>query len=319
MNICLDYKDCTFDSNTVLTVGTFDGVHAGHRQIIETLKARARSLGCRSCLVTFNPHPQQILKKEGKKNIGLLTSFAEKRDILRGLGIDNFVIIPFTFGFSQFSAEEFVGNVLLKYIGMKEIVVGHDHAFGKGREGTIDSLKSFGNKWGFDVVVVPPLFDGGEPVSSTRIRALVQKGAMENVQRYLCRPYCLRGMVIHGNGRGRLLNYPTANVSLEIPEKLLVPDGIYACEVEVRGKIYRGIVIIGFRPTFQEQIHSIEVHILDFHEDIYGESISIGVLRFLRDEIRFDSEEALVKQMDQDQNETVQYFKNKPEIECAGS
>ena len=318
MDICLDYKDCTYDSNTVLTVGTFDGVHAGHRQIVDTLKARARLLKYRSCLVTFHPHPQQVLRREGKKNIGLLTSFAEKREILRGFAIDNLMVIPFDFEFSQISAEEFVRNVLLKYIGMKEIVVGHDHAFGRGREGKIETLKAFGAKWGFGVVVVPPLLDGGEPVSSTRIRALIRKADMENVQRYLCRPYRLSGMVIHGNGRGKLLNYPTANVSLEIPEKLLVPDGIYACEVEVRGKTFRGMLSIGFRPTFQEQIHTIEVHILDFYENIYGESISIDILRFLRDERKFESEEALILRMDKDKEETLQYFNNKPEIECVG-
>ncbi len=290
-------------------------LHAGHRKIVGVLKERAAAEQCRSCLVTFHPHPQQIVGKEGKKDIGLLTSFAEKRELLRELGIDIIVIIPFNYAFSRISAEAFVRDILLKHIGMKEIVVGHDHAFGKGREGSIDNLKTFGENWGFAVTVVPPLYDNGEPVSSTRIRALVQRGKMEEVHRYLCRPYRLRGMVVHGNGRGMLLNYPTANVSLDVPDKLLVPDGIYACEVEVRGKTYRGMLSVGFRPTFQEQIHTIEVHILDFHEDIYGESITIGVLRFLREELKFESQDELIEQMDRDKEETMNYFLNKPEIE----
>jgi riboflavin kinase/FMN adenylyltransferase len=314
MKICFNYNQCSYNENTVLTVGTFDGVHAGHRRIIETMQERASALASRSCLVTFNPHPQQVLSKSGKKNIRILTSLEEKAQILEDIGIDILLVIPFTVEFANISAEEFVHTILIQNIGIKEIVVGHDHAFGKDREGSIDNLKSFGEHWGFGVTVVPPLLDNGVPVSSTRIRKLIQERRLEEAHNFLGRPFSFTGTVVRGDGRGRSLNYPTANIVLKHPEKIMVPDGIYVCEVDLNGTPFKAMMSIGFRPTFNAQKHTVEVHILDFDQNLYGEAITVCVLHFIRDELKFENELELIKRMDLDKIETLEFFKNKTEL-----
>ena len=314
MDIFYDYSQCEKNENTILTVGTFDGLHVGHRKIIDLLVEHSAASECRSCMITFKPHPQVVVQKEGKKNIRVLTPIEEKIDILKGMNIDQLIIIPFTKEFSMISAEHFVKNILIDSIGMKEMVVGYDHAFGKDRSGSLQNLKEFGGRWGFGVTVVPPHINGGSPVSSTRLRKLIAEGNIEQANLFLGRPYQLIGKVVSGEGRGRVMNYPTANISLNDPNKLIIPDGIYVCEVVVRNRIYKGMLSVGFRPTFPNQSHAIEVYIMDFEKDIYGESIQVRVLQFLRKEIGFGSKNELIAQMDADRENTVAYFSAKKVI-----
>jgi len=308
MNVLFDYNQCKKDENTVLTVGTFDGIHLGHQLIIKTLIERARERSCRSCLITFKPHPQLVLRKKGKEAIHILTPLVEKIDILKTLHIDQLVVIAFTKEFSKMSAKQFVENVLIEKIGLKEIVVGYDHAFGKDRAGTLENLKLLSKKWNFNVSIVPPLIEEGEPVNSTRIRRLITEGNVEHAGRFLGRPYKLSGIVVRGFGRGRMMNYPTANVRLENTDKLVVADGLYICEVEIHNRVYEGMLSVGYRPTFPEQKYAIEVHIINFNKNIYGESLNIKILKFLREQIKFNSTEDLISQMNRDYNETLSFF-----------
>lgn len=314
MVIHFDYNQCPHDEKTVLTVGTFDGLHSGHQRVIQTIVQRAQVLGCRSCLVTFHPHPQTVLQSPGKQKIKVLTPIDEKISYLQAFPIDQLIVIPFSLEFAAYTAEYFVKNILLSTIGLREIIIGHDHAFGKERAGTLDTLKNMGNTWHFGITVVPPLIDNGVPVSSTLIRHLLTEGKMELAAKYLGRPYIIQGKVVSGEGRGQTFNYPTANITIEDPHKMIPCDGVYICEVEVDAQIYKGMLSIGFRPTFPELKYTIEVHILNFNKTIYDKIIKIHILRYLRQEKKFDGVGELIKQMDLDREHTFAYFTHKASL-----
>ncbi|MCL5019878.1 MAG: riboflavin biosynthesis protein RibF, partial [Patescibacteria group bacterium] len=243
------------------------------------------------------------------------TPVDEKISYLQTFPIDRLVIISFTPEFAAWSAGYFVNNLLRSAIGMKEIIIGHDHAFGNARAGTLDTLRNLGNAGNFGITVVPPLIDAGVPISSTLIRRLLMEGNMEQAAKYLGRPYMIQGRVVPGDGRGRTLNYPTANMALENADKMIPRDGVYICEAEVDSQRYKGMLSIGYRPTFPESNHTIEMHLLNFSGNIYDKIIKAHVLHFLRMEIKFNSVEELIQRMDRDREETITYFSHKYPIE----
>ena len=286
------------DRGTVVTVGTFDGVHRGHWEVLQEIRRRAEATGRRSVLVTFDPHPLRIVRPEHAPP--LLTTPVEKKEILAESGLDWAVFISFTETLSRYSPREFVEEVLVGRLGVDELVIGYDHGFGRGRSGDADTLRAIGDELGFAVDVVPPVVTGEEPVSSSRIRRAVAEGRMEEARACLGRPYSVRGVVVRGDGRGRHLGFPTANLKVEHPDKLIPPAGIYAVRGATRAGTHMGALHLGPRPTFMGSPPTMELHLLDFESDLYGEEVRVDFVQRLRDVQPFDSVAALVAQMRQD-------------------
>ena len=288
------------DDDSVVTVGTFDGVHRGHQAIIDYLKKRARSQEGVSTLVSFDPHPRSVVHG---KEIPLLTTVKERAGVLEDLGIDRFVVIPFSTEFAQLAPEAYVEEVLVNRIGLQEITVGYDHRFGRKRAGDVDLLKTLGQDYGFEVDVIPPQEINHDVVSSRGIRDLLgEDGDVEAAAERLGRPYQLTGVVAQGEGRGRQIGYPTANLALQDARKLVPKRGVYATRVLMPdGSIRGGMMNVGRRPTFDEMDVTAEVHIFDFEGDLYGEVLSVQFLQRLRDEQKFDSADALVVQLSEDE------------------
>jgi riboflavin kinase/FMN adenylyltransferase len=296
----------------VLTMGNFDGVHLGHQKIFELVRNRAREVGGTSIVLTFDPHPQKVLFPE--KEFFLLNTLEEKIQIIEKIGIDVVICARFTREFANKSSYEFVKEILHEQLGVQEVYVGYDSTFGKGREGDTQELKYLGEKFGFKVVVVPPVQIKGKPVSSTRIRKLLKEGNVEEAALLLNRRYSIDGEVIQGKALGKKLGFPTANLKLH--HELIPKEGIYIVGVLWRNKLFKGALNIGFNPTFPNEKFSVEVHILDFDQDIYGERIKIIFYKRIRDEIAFSSVDELVRQIGQDVEITRKYF---AELEAQGS
>lgn len=296
----IGWDEITHDDRSVVTVGTFDGVHRGHQAIIEYLQRRAEAQSGPSTLVSFDPHPRTVVHGE---EVPLITTIPERADLLEQLGLDRFVVIPFSTEFAQLEPKEYVRDVLVKQIGLQEITVGYDHRFGKDRAGDVDLLRDLGNEYGFEVDVIPPQEVDHDVVSSSTIRTLLQEdGAIEEANERLGRPYQLQGGVARGEGRGRKLGYPTANIELEDARKLVPKRGVYATKVTLpTGERRGGMMNIGRRPTFDEMDVTVEVHLLDFEGDLYGETLSVQFLQRLRDEQKFESAGALAAQLSEDE------------------
>lgn len=302
-------SDVEFDTNTVITIGTFDGVHEGHRSIIEKVVTHARNRGARSVLVTFDPHPRDILNP-GTAGVKLLTTLDERAEILSDLGVDLMVVIPFNRDFSLLSSEEFIRDVIYKKIGVSEFIIGYDHQFGRNREGTIETLQLLSKSLGFDVHVVQAHEIQSETVSSTLVRGkLEEDGNIILARNFLGRPFRLQGTVIHGDKRGKTIGYPTANLRPIEKRKIIPKNGVYAVDVQIEGKtrLWRGMMNIGIRPTFKNDMQqTIEVHIIDFDEDIYGKVVGVQFLKRIRDEQNFSGIEALKTQLHQDREACLQ-------------
>lgn len=283
---------------TVITVGTFDGVHRGHWAVLQEIRLRARETGRRSVLVTFHPHPLQIVRPDQAPL--LLTTPTEKKEILAETGLDYAVFLNFNHVLAEYSPYRFVEEILMGRLGVEELVIGYDHGFGKGRSGDVLTLQNIGMDLRFTVDVVSPILAGEEPVSSTRIREALLERRVEDARRGLGRPYCLRGMVVRGEGRGRSLGFPTANLWVPANGKLIPPKGVYAVRAGLKRGIFAGAIHIGPRPTFRGSPPTVELHILDFQEDLYGEEIRVEFIRFLRDVKPFSSASALVDQLKAD-------------------
>lgn len=293
-------------ANTVVTVGTFDGVHEGHRALMETVVQKAKARNARSVVVTFDPHPRTIIGSKNKE-LKLLTTLQERAEILESIGVDILLVIPFTRDFSLLSSEEFVKGVIYSKIGISEFVIGYDHHFGKDRSGTIETLEKLGPELGFEVYVVSKREMGEVTISSTAIRKEIQEhGDMNAAADLLGRPYMLNGVVIHGDERGRKIGYPTANLKPEHPDKAIPKKGIYAVQVRVDGSWYGGMMNIGVRPTFDGVTKTLEVHIFEFDQSIYGKTIQIRFYDRIRDEKKFSGVDQLKIQLDQDKEETLQ-------------
>jgi riboflavin kinase/FMN adenylyltransferase len=280
----------------VVTIGNFDGVHLGHQMLFSEVAARARRIGGTSVAITFDPHPLKVLRPEG---IRLISCIGQKIELIRMAGIDALLIIPFDHQFAQTTAADFVERILCRTIGVRELVVGYDYAFGQGREGSIDFLRRQGEQHGFPVTVVEAHYEDGLLVSSTKIRELVMSGQMEQVRRLLGRCYHIHGEVQRGRQRGRQLGFPTANLHIS-DDDLCPKQGVYVTQVGCGGKVYGSISNIGRNPTFGENALVAETHIFDFNADIYGQPIRLNLLRHIRDEVKFNSAEELAAQIQKD-------------------
>jgi riboflavin kinase / FMN adenylyltransferase len=288
---------------STVTVGSFDGVHLGHEAVLREIARRADAAGRASVLVTFEPHPLEVVNPQAAPP--LLTTAAERREILAQLPLDYVLFLRFDRRLASLAPEEFVQKVLLDRCQMRELVIGHDHGFGRGRSGDVETLKHLGAVHGFDVDVVPPVDFGDQHVSSSRVRRAVAGGDLGSAAKMLGRPYTVSGLVGHGDGRGRRLGVPTVNLTDVPPQKLLPPDGIYAVEVEWRGGRTGGMMHQGPRPTFADGRRTLEANLFDFEGDLYGEWVRITWVKRLRDVERFTSVEQLQHQMERDRTDAL--------------
>jgi len=280
-----------------LTIGNFDGVHRGHQELFAEVVAKAIQKEGTSIAITFDPHPLQVLLPGGMK---LISTYEQKVELIARSGIDVLLVLPFTKEFAKTTAETFVADLLVKKLGVTELVVGYDYAFGKGRSGNIDFLKRQGEIFGFPVTVVEQFFVEDVPVSSTRIRDMVRNGEMKAASILLGRYYQIRGTVQVGKQRGgKVIGFPTAN--LKFNEEDLVPrHGVYVTQVICEGKCYGGVLNIGYNPTFGEEKLVAETHIFDFNKDIYGKPIKVNLLKFLRSEKKYSGPKELAEQIAKD-------------------
>jgi len=291
--------------DTVATVGTFDGVHRGHQGVLAEIVQRARTRGLASLIVTFDRHPLEIVNPPAAPR--LLTLPDEKRALLAQLGLDRIELLPFTAELARLAPEEFVRQVLRAHYGMRELVLGYDHGFGRGRTGDVELVQRLAREDGFAVDVVDAVRDDGQPISSSLIRTAVAHGDLAAAQRWLGRRYGATGVVERGAGRGRTIGIPTINLAPPDPRKLLPPDGVYAVWVELPGKgeggsgrRHGGMMNQGPRPTFGVTARALEVHLFDFAGELYGETVTVEWVRRLRDVRTFPSREALVEQLGRD-------------------
>jgi riboflavin kinase/FMN adenylyltransferase len=283
------------DRGTVVTVGTFDGVHRGHWQVLQEIRLRAQQTGRRSVLLTFHPHPLRIVRPEQAPP--LLTTPLEKKEILAESGVDYAVFLPFTPVLAGYSPRRFVEEILVGRLGVEELVIGYDHGFGRGRSGDVELLRVIGQELGFAVDVVPPVECDGESISSSRIREALERGEVERARASLGRPYSFRGLVVRGEGRGRTLGFPTANLAVTSSGKLIPPPGIYAVRGLLKRGAHAGALHVGPRPTFRGSPPSIELHLMDFSGDLYGEEVRVDFIRYLREVRPFATVEDLVGQI----------------------
>ncbi len=301
--------EITFPEQSAITVGMFDGVHLAHQSILNRVVTESKRINGRSVVVTFDPHPREIISAE-KNNLSLLTTLDERKCLYNELEIDLLVVIEFDKYFSQLNYRDFCIEYLINKIGAKVVVEGYDYHWGRNREGNIESLEKLGKEYNFEVIKIDKYVYNDIPVSSSVIRSYLQNGNVEKATELLGRPYSIQGKVIEGNRRGRTLGYPTANIDLSFSKKLIPMNGIYFSKAILNKNKYFGMTSIGTRPTFEQSKDiTIEVNILDFNKEIYGEEIKIEFLKRLRDEIRFDSKEKLIEQMNIDRNisKTLQY------------
>ena len=287
------------DPSSIVTVGTFDGVHLGHQALVRYLVERARARGGRSVVVSFDPHPREVLTGEA---VPLLSTPAERGALVQAFGVEAFVVLPFTRALAEMPPEAFVEDVLAAEIGLREIVIGYDHGFGHGRQGDGSLLERLGQRLGFTVDVIPPREVGEEVVSSTKIRQLLaDDGAVEQAAELLGRSYSLAGEVVPGDGRGRTIGFPTANLALDDARKVVPRRGVYAVRATLDDGTPRGgMMNIGLRPTFGGTTRHLEAHLFDHDADLYGQGLRIEFVKRLRDERKFDSVEALVEQLSED-------------------
>ena len=280
----------------VVTSGTFDGVHVGHQKILSRLRETAWKNGGETVVITFWPHPRLVLHPEDT-SLKLLNTFEEKAALLKAQGIHHLVRIPFTKEFSQLSSEEFITQIIVNTIGTKKLVIGHDHHFGKNREGSFEQLLADGPKYGFEVEEIPRQDIDHVGVSSTKIRKALEEGDIDTATHFLGNFYSLTGRVVMGDKLGRVLGYPTANIEVDTAYKLIPADGIYAVTVDHANKRYKGMLYIGNRPTVNGVKRNIEVNLFDFAQDIYGESLTVHFHKLIRGDIKFNDLEALKEQL----------------------
>ena len=303
-------NDVKRDLNTVLTVGTFDGVHAGHKVLINRVLDIAEEKNARSVIVTFDPHPRNIISP-GEAGIKLLSSLDERSEMLANLGVDEMVVIPFDRDFSLLTSEEFVRNIIWEKIGVSSFVIGYDHQFGRNREGTIETVQEIGRELGFQTHVVYKQEVGNKTVSSTAIRkAIHENGDMELAASLLDKHYILNGTVVHGEKRGKKIGFPTANIQPQNAQKVIPKKGVYAVWVRYEGAFFKGMMNIGERPTFNGDSITLEVHILDFDKDIYGKDVQLQFVKRIREEENFGGLEELKNQLKNDEKEARSVLQN---------
>jgi riboflavin kinase/FMN adenylyltransferase len=323
MQLHRDIDNLPVFHNAVVTIGTFDGVHVGHRQIINKLKVEAIKLNGESVIITFHPHPRKVISS-AILGVRLINTLEEKIEVLSGLGVDHLVIVPFTDAFANQPAEDYIRNFLYEKFHPDTVIIGYDHRFGRERLGDYKLLEKMAPQFGFKIKEIPKHILDEIAISSTNIREAVLHNDIEIANKLLGYTFFFEGEVVHGNKLGRQLGYPTANLKVHDPEKIIPGDGIYAVYVSIKKERqpeetitevnslpieevqYKGMMSIGFRPTVDGKKRVIEVNIFDFNKDIYGKTIRVYVKKFLRAEVKFNTLEELVKQIDQDKVNSLQ-------------
>lgn len=310
MKIFNAIQDFTARAKTIVTLGTFDGVHKGHKKILDKLTNSSSHEGCESVVLTFFPHPRMVLQQNS--DIKLLNTITEKAHLLELAGVDNLIIHPFDHAFSRLTAEEFVRDILVGKLNISKIIIGHDHRFGRNRTATIDDLIVFGREYGFEVEQLSALEVNEISVSSTKIRNALTEGDIATANSFLGYPYIITGTVITGRQLGRTIGFPTANIAVGESYKLIPGHGIYAASAVAGGKKYKGMLNIGTNPTVGGTKQSVEIHLFDFNEDLYGVEIQASLHHRLRDEVKFASVEELKLQLEKDKTASLHYFNEFP-------
>ncbi|HLT53206.1 MAG TPA: bifunctional riboflavin kinase/FAD synthetase [Flavobacteriaceae bacterium] len=293
---------------SVVTIGTFDGVHIGHQKIIEKLVEAAKKEQLASTVLTFFPHPRMVLQKDA--NIKLINTIEERSMLLERLGLDKLFIKTFDQEFSRLSAEDFVKELLVEQLHAKKVIIGYDHHFGRNRSANIEDLKTFGETYAFDVEEIPAQDIDEVAVSSTKIRKALQKGDMATANAFLGYNFMLSGTVVKGKQLGSTIGFPTANIHIKETYKLVPKQGAYIVQAQIGNSLVYGMMNIGTNPTVDGSTESIEVHFFNFNESLYGKTLQVEILHRLRDEQKFDSVEVLKKQLEIDKNHSQTYLEN---------
>ena len=289
------------ENKSIVTIGTFDGVHLGHRVVLRRMREIAKKTKGKSVLFTFFPHPRYVLHKDNQ-NMKLITTLQEKQDLINQAGLDNLVIHEFTKKFSRIKPVNFVRDILVEQLNVHTLVIGYDHHFGRNREGSIQELTTLADLYDFNIEKIDPQYFENVTVSSSKIRKLIEKGEMGKAKQYLGYEFLLNGKVIKGNSLGKTINFPTANIVVENKWKILPADGVYAVKIVLEAKEYKGMMNIGQKPTVDGNGISLEVNIFDFNQDIYGKGIEIRFVKRIRDERKFENLLGLKKQLLIDRN-----------------
>jgi riboflavin kinase/FMN adenylyltransferase len=300
MKIYRSIEDYDEDKRSVVTIGTFDGIHLGHKKILSRLIKSSKNKDLNSVVLTFFPHPRIILNKYNE--VKMIDTLDEKIIHLNEIGIDSLIIHPFDKNFSLLSANQFIKDFLVDKLKIKHIIIGYDHRFGKGREASVTDLKNYADDYDFTVEEIKAQEIEKITVSSTKIRNSINQGDIKTTEKYLGRYFNLTGKVVKGDGLGKKINYPTANIFIEETYKIIPKDGVYLVETIIKDKLFKGMMNIGHRPTIGTNVKSIEVHLFNFNEDIYGQVISIKMISKIRDEKKFSSIQALKEQLVKDEN-----------------
>ncbi|MFV0539770.1 MAG: bifunctional riboflavin kinase/FAD synthetase [Aestuariibaculum sp.] len=294
---------------SVVTIGTFDGVHIGHQKIVKRLIKTAGEEHLQSVVLTFFPHPRMVLQKDS--NIKLINSIGERRNILEGLGLDYLLIKNFTKAFSRLSAEDFVKQILVDTLNVKKVIIGYDHRFGRNRNANINDLTKFGAIYGFKVEEISAQDIDDVSVSSTKIRTALYEGDIEKANAYLGYHFMLTGKVVKGQSLGRKMGYPTANIFIEEDYKLIPKQGVYVVNAQINGELVYGMMNIGSNPTIKGKGDSIEVHFFNFNANLYNQIIQVNILHRLRDEYKFESVEKLTEQLQKDEITALDYVESR--------
>ncbi|GJH41221.1 riboflavin biosynthesis protein [Capnocytophaga sp. HP1101] len=294
-----DITTFTASTPTVLTIGTFDGVHLGHQKIVERVVTTARQEGILATVFTFFPHPRMVVQQD--KDLKLIHTLEEKKQVLKQLGVDLLVVQPFNEAFAHLTAEEFVTTILVERLKVKKVIIGYDHRFGRNRTANIDDMRQFGKKYGFEVEEISVQEVDEVSVSSTKIREALNCGDVVTAEHYLSSPYTLTGTVVHGLKLGRTLGYPTANIKVAEDYKLIPKDGVYAVYSYISGRKVYGMMSIGQNPTIEGKGTSIEVYFFDFDGDLYNQQLTITFVQYLREERKFANIDLLKKQIQDDE------------------
>lgn len=305
MKTIFNIDDFQAQGKTILTIGTFDGVHLGHRKILEKVVARAKEENLESVVLTFFPHPRMVLQE--KSEIKLLNTIDEKIKLFEKIGIDYLIIHPFDYKFSRLTAEEFVKTILVDTFNIRKIIIGYDHRFGRNRTADIDDLIVFGNEYEFDVEQISAEEINAIAISSTKIRTAISEGNVQLANQYLGYPYSFSGTVVKGKQLGRTIGFPTANIQIDEEYKLIPKNAVYIVKSVIDDKTVYGMMNIGTRPTVDGENQTIEVHFLHFNKDIYDATLEIVLLDYIRDEMKFNSLDDLKAQINKDQILALNY------------
>jgi len=309
LEIFRSIQEFASDTKTIVTLGTFDGVHKGHKSILEKLINSSKSSGCQSLVLTFFPHPRMVLQQN--TDIKLLTTINEKAMLLDEHGVDNLIIHPFDHTFSRLTAEEFVKDILVDKLNICKIIIGHDHRFGRNRTADINDLIAYGREYGFEVEQISALEINEVSVSSTKIRNALNSGNIETANKFLGYPYFITGTVVEGRQLGRTIGFPTANIHVAEDYKLIPSHGVYVVSSVIEGRVVYGMMNIGTNPTVGGIRLSIEVYYFDLDMDLYGRDLRVDVYYRMRDEIKFASLQKLKLQIEEDRKLSLDYIKSK--------